>query len=103
MLSLIIALGVWGYLSFRKTSFFQPADAQVDSRVETFVLDAQLQRIHFALGVYFRLDGRYPADLPELAARGLLLPSDLYYPSGAGRYAYKRTASGYTLELQQQD
>jgi hypothetical protein len=103
MLALIIALGVWTYLTFRKTSFFEPANAQVDSRVEAFAVDAQLQRIQFALGVYFRLDGRYPAELEELAERGLLLASDLYYPAGDRRYAYQRTASGFTLELQSQD
>ncbi|MFP4599275.1 MAG: hypothetical protein ACLFVJ_13535 [Persicimonas sp.] len=99
MLALIIALGVWAYLTFRSTSFFQPPDAKVDSRVESYALEAQLQRIHFALGVYFRLDGRYPADLAEVVERGLLLRSDLYYPSGRERLAYGRTASGYTLEL----
>lgn len=99
MLALIIALGVWAYLTFRNTSFFQSPDARVDSRVESYALEAQLQRIHFALSVYFRLDGRYPADLAEVVERGLLLRSDLYYPSGRDRIAYGRTATGYTLEL----
>ncbi len=99
MLALIIALGVWAYLTFRKTSFFEAPDAQASTRVEAYSLQAQLQRIRFGLAVYFRLDGRYPAALDELVERGLLLPSDLYYPSGNGRYDYRRTASGYKLEL----
>jgi hypothetical protein len=99
MLALIIALGVWAYLTFRKTHFFEPAGTHDDSRLEAFALDAQMQRIRFSLRVYFRFDGRYPAELANLVERGLLLPSDLYYPSGAGRYTYRRNASGYTLEL----
>ena len=100
MLVLIIALGVWAYLTFRKTSFFHAPDAEVGSRTESYALAAQNQRIRFALRVYFRLDGRYPAALDELVERGLLLPSDLFYPSGTGSFDYKRTASGYTLEIQ---
>lgn len=99
MLALILALGVWAYLTFRKTSFFQAPDADANSRVEAHALQAQLQRIRFGLSVYFRLDGRYPAALDELVERGLLLPSDLFYPTGKARYDYQRTASGFTLEL----
>ncbi|QDG54644.1 hypothetical protein FIV42_29035 [Persicimonas caeni] len=99
MLALILALGVWAYLTFRKTSFFEAPDDEANTRVEAHALQAQLQRIRFGLGVYFRFDGRYPAALEELVERGLLLPSDLYYPSGTARYDYQRTASGYTLEL----
>lgn len=100
MLVLILAMGVWGYLTFRKTSFFQKPDAQVSTRTEAYALRAQVRRIRVALRVYFRLDGRYPSNLTELVDRGLLLPSDLYYPSGKGRYAYQRTASGFQLELE---
>ncbi len=100
MLVLILALGVWAYLTFRKTSFFQPPDARAHTRVDAYALLAQRQRIRFALGVYFRLDGRYPRSLDELVQRGLLLPSDLYYPAGEGHFRYRRTASGYALEIE---
>jgi hypothetical protein len=103
MLMLIIALGVWSYLSFRTTSFFQAPAASESSRVEAFVEEAQKQRIRFALRVFHRLDGRYPLTLDELVERNLLLPSDLEYPSGASspgaRFSYQREADGYTLQL----
>lgn len=99
MIALILALGVWAYLTFRKTSFFEAPDANTSSRVEAYAREAQLDRIGFALEVHFRLDGRYPASLDDLVQRGLLLPSDLYYPSGEGVYAYQRTGGGYTLDL----
>src|SRR5690554_6969035 len=81
MIMLIIALGVWSYLSFRSTDFFQAADR--DSRIGAYVEDAQKARIHFALDVFFRLDGRYPLTLDELVERNLLDPSDLHYPATA--------------------
>lgn len=99
MLVLILAIGVWAYLTFRNTSFFQAPDEQADTRTETYLLEAQLQRVEFALGVYFRLQERYPSDLSQLVDRGLLRESDLYYPSGRDRLVYSRTAGGYELDL----
>lgn len=99
MLVLILALSVWAYLTFRQASFFHAPDDRADSRVETYVLESQLQRVEFALAVYFRLEARYPSNLDQLVSRGLLLESDLFYPSGPDRLAYERTADGYSLEL----
>jgi hypothetical protein len=98
LLVLIIALGVWAYLTFRKTNFFETPDPSAVTRVQTYALEAQASRIRFALGVHYRLDGRYPADLSDLVERGLLLSSDLYYPAGTAALSYRRTASGYALE-----
>lgn len=98
LLVLVVALGVWAYLTFRKSNFFEPPDPDAVTEVQSFALEAQMNRIRFALGVYYRLDGRYPADLSDLVERGLLLSSDLYYPAGASALSYRRTASGYVLE-----
>lgn len=101
MIMLIIALAVWSYLSFRNTDFFE-APSQ-DTRVGSYVEGAQKQRIHFALDVFYRLDGRYPLTLDELVERNLLEPSDLSYPAKStsthSSYLYKRTPKKYTLEV----
>lgn len=99
MLVLILALGVWAYLTFRKADFFEGPDQESVSRLDHYGTLAQGQRIRFALRVYYRLDGRYPANLQELVDRGLLLQSDLYYPSREEGYGYERTGSGYRLRL----
>lgn len=101
MIMLIIALAVWSYLSFRNTHFFE-APSQ-DTRVGSYVEGAQKQRIHFALDVFYRLDGRYPLTLNELVERNLLEASDLYYPAKSATahppFTYKRTPKKYTLEF----
>lgn len=101
MIMLIIALAVWCYLSFRSTDFFQAPDR--DSRIGAYVEGAQKDRVHFALDVFFSLDGHYPLSLDELVERNLLAPSDLYYPAKttgtAETFTYERTHKKYTLEL----
>lgn len=101
LIMLVIALAVWSYLSFRNTDFFE-APTQ-NSRLGSYVEGAQKQRIHFALDVYYRLDGRYPLTLDELVERQLLQPSDLYYPATAPtsgeQYVYERVQDTYTLEF----
>lgn len=99
MLVLVLALSVWAYLTFRNAQFFHTPDDGADSRVESYLLEAQHQRVEFALSVYYRLEERYPSQLRQLVSRGLLLESDLYYPSGRDRLDYERTADGYSLEI----
>jgi hypothetical protein len=99
MLALMIAIGVWSYLTFRETSFFESADETATSRVSYYAAVAQRDRIESALEVHFRLHEKYPASLDVLVERGLLLESDLYYPSDDFEYEYERVGEDFTLEL----
>lgn len=103
MLTLCLGLGVWSYLTFRKTSFFESAATHESSQIRAVTESAQLSRLHVALRVFHHLDGRYPLALDELVQRNILLPSDLAYPDsphvGATHYVYKRTLDAYTLEV----
>jgi hypothetical protein len=99
MLALMIAIGVWSYLTFRETSFFQPPDESATSRVTYFTAVAQQERIKSALQVHFRLHDEYPASLDVLVERGLLLESDLYYPASKFEYEYERVGDSFTLKL----
>ena len=99
MLALMLAIGVWAYLTFRDTSFFQSADESATSRVSYHAAVAQKHRIESALEVHVRLHEKYPPSLDILVERGLLLESDLYYPSDAFEYDYKRVGDGYTLDI----
>ncbi|MGM0558698.1 MAG: hypothetical protein ACQEVA_20095 [Myxococcota bacterium] len=99
MLALMIAIGVWSYLTFRETSFFQSADESATSRVTSFAAVAQKERIESALHVHFRLHDEYPASLNILVERGLLLESDLYYPASTFEYEYERVGDSFTLKL----
>lgn len=101
MIILILSLGIWSYLSFRNTGFFQQPDLSESFRLEDHAAAAQKQRLEFALEVFQRLDGRYPMNLEELVERNLILPSDLGYPPSPGdqkaRFIYRRDADTYTL------
>lgn len=99
MLALMIGIGVWSYLTFRETSFFQAADESATSRVTYFAAEAQVERIHTALDTFLRLNGQYPASLDVLVEHGLLLESDLYYPAGKYEYEYERSGDSFTLDI----
>lgn len=91
-----LALGTWGYLTFRKASFFELPNRQV-SPFERSAVDAQVDRFHFALDVYFDLYNKYPASLDELVDEGLLQSSDLRYPPGSSTILYRRSADTYQI------
>ena len=99
MLVMIIAIGVWTFLTFRDSNFFQAPKGDDMTRTSIYMARAQVERIESALRVYHRLEDNYPSDLQALVDRNLLLPSDLYYPSPNVEYVYRRSGSSYELEL----
>ena len=100
ILVLFLALGVWGYLTFQSTDFFASVDrSEFEAELRPALVEAQHQRLEVALHVANHLNGRYPGRLAELVEMGLLLESDLYYPSGGLQWLYTRQGDSFTLEL----
>ena len=99
MLVMILAIGVWTFLTFRDSNFFKSPDQTELTRTSVYSARAQVRRIESALRVYHRLENAYPADLQALVDRKLLLPSDLHYPSGSVEYEYRRAGNSFELEL----
>lgn len=56
----------------------------------------RLQKIDFAIQVFFLLDRTYPADLADLVAARLLDDGDIVDPAGQ-RYQYEMTPDGYRI------
>ena len=97
---LILMISVWAYLTFKSSSFFSKTD-QEQPRITQWAVDAQVDRIEFALKVFRRLNAKYPADLDELVSAGLLVPSDPTYPPSTGTaYKYRRVGDTYELSVQ---
>ncbi|MFU8804932.1 MAG: hypothetical protein ACNA8W_14055 [Bradymonadaceae bacterium] len=98
ILSLLIAMGFWSYVTFSTTDFFADVDRmEYGSRMEPYLVEAQRQRITAALEVSYRIHDRYPTTLQGLVEAGLLLPSDLYYPAGRTQWEYRRQDQMYQL------
>ncbi|TXD37666.1 hypothetical protein FRC98_08225 [Lujinxingia vulgaris] len=101
ILVLFIGIGVWSYLTFQKTDFFVQVDRDdLQARLTPPLIEAQRQRIEMAIATSYRLEDRYPASLQELVDRGLLLQSDLYYPSATELWLYSRGVDSFELTLQ---
>ncbi len=99
LLVLITAIGTWAFLTYRHTGLVTRADRQAPSFYQPYAVDAQQQRLAFALEVYQRLNDRYPSDLASLVDAGLLQASDLHYPPGRTQIQYRRTSSEYRLDV----
>lgn len=99
ILVLFLSLGVWGYLTFRNTDFFTTVDrSELNDQIRPPVIEAQRQRLVFAIQVFAHLHDRYPARLEELVETGLLLPSDLVYPGNSVHWNYQRGPDGFSLD-----
>jgi hypothetical protein len=98
ILVLFLALGVWSYLTFQNADFFASVDRQAHvNELRPAVVEAQSQRLHFAIEVYQQLTGRTPGSLNELVEMGFLRESDLYYPGGPNIWVYERLPDGFRL------
>ena len=99
ILVLFLALGVWAYLTFQDEEFFATVDRQAfEEELRPSQIEAQHQRLDFAIQVARQLTGRTPASLDELVEMGFLLESDLYYPRGPNQWVFERTPDGYILQ-----
>ena len=100
---MIIGVGLWTYLAFRSADIIAPDGATLTKApFESASSEAQVDRLHFALRVYFRLYEKYPPTLEELVAEGLLTASDLQYPLGEATIAYERSGDTYQLTLERE-
>jgi hypothetical protein len=101
LVAMALALGTWGYLTFRNASFFELPDRRT-SPFERSAVDAQVDRFHFALDVYFALYSKYPASLEEVVDEGLLDSTDLNYPPGSSTILYRRTGDTYQIVVERE-
>lgn len=99
LLVLTLALGTWGYLTFRdvtRDDLTRPRARPLEHEA----LAAQAQRLHFALSVYHALRDTYPPSLEGLVDEGLLQTRDLEYPPGPSSIVYQRIGDTYQLVIE---
>jgi hypothetical protein len=94
---MVLGLGAWSYVTYKNTDAFVAPRAGERNALEPYVVESQLQRIEAALRVYEALNEKYPVTLDVLVDEGLLLPSDVAYPSRVA-YRYQRFGEGFKLE-----
>ena len=95
----VLAAGVWGYLTFKNADFLKEQPKR-PTPLEGPALSSQVDRLHFALGVYFAIYDKYPATLESLVDEGLLSTSDLAYPRGSSTILYQRLGDTYQLTVE---
>lgn len=98
LLAIVLATGLWSYHQFRRSSFFTLTSEADRSVFEVYAVDAQRDRIGFALDVYQKLYDEYPSSLETLVDEGLLQESDLFYPVGERRFSYQRMGRAFQLD-----
>jgi len=94
----VLALGVWGYLSYRNNEgFFYEGEVEVSSPLDEALIQSQQDRIKLAVLAFFEVHDNYPATLDELVNEGWLKQSDLSYPNGKTAYKMKIHADEVTI------
>lgn len=94
----ILALGVWGYLSYRNNQgFFYEGKVEARSPLDEALIGSQQDRIKLAVRAFFEVHDNYPATLNELVNEGWLTQSDLSYPNGKTSYKMKINAEEVTI------
>ncbi len=99
LIAMGLALGVWGYLTFKNAeagTLVRPGDRPFEREA----VEAQLQRIDFAVQTYHVLYGDFPKDANSLVEEGLLEPDDLRYPPGPVFVDYEKSGDVYELVVQ---
>lgn len=99
LVALLLALGIWGYLAYKNADFLS-AQTKRPTPFETAAVTAQVDRLHFALGVYQAIYDKYPAQLEALVDEGLLSSSDLAYPPGSSTILYQRIGETYQITVE---
>lgn len=99
LLVLMLALGTWGYLTFKDVTASDLGRTRTRP-LEHEAIAAQAQRLHFALSVFHALRGTYPPSLEGLVDEGLLQTSDLEYPPGPSSIVYQRIGDTYQLVIE---
>lgn len=94
----VLALGVWGYLSYRNNEgFFYEGEVAATSPLDEALIESQRERLKLAVRAFFEVHDNYPATLDELVNEGWLKQSDLSYPNGKTAYKMKIHADEVTI------
>lgn len=94
----VLALGVWGYLSYRNNEgFFYEGEVAARSPLDEALIESQRERLKLAVRAFFEVHDNYPATLDELVNEGWLKQSDLSYPNGKTAYKMKIHADEVTI------
>ncbi len=104
ILVLFLAISIWAYLNVQGADFLGQVDHEtMESELTPHLQAAQKLRVERALSIYERLENRYPRRLVELEQAGLLLTTDLTYPTDLETWDYSPSGSGYQLHMPDRD
>ena len=90
-----ISFALWTYFNFRSGDFFYEPPSQedaVDTSMQRYLVASQIQRFEFAAQAYLAIHNAPPQSMDDLITEGLILDSDLTYPSPSIEYALELEA-----------
>jgi hypothetical protein len=77
-----VSFAIWSYFNFQAGDFFYEPSQQDESRtMQRYLVASQLHRFDFAAQAYEAIHNAPPQSMEDLVAEGLILESDLTYPS----------------------
>ncbi len=97
LLCAVLAVGVYGYLTYKKRGFFYQG-AQDTSSADALFITHQRARLRLATQAQQALTDAPPLQLDELREARLIGPSDLSYPSPRVRYTLERRGDSPYIE-----
>ncbi len=85
-----LSFAIWSYFNFREGDFFYEPSRQDESRtMQRYLVASQIHRFGFATQAYEAIHNAPPQSMEDLVAEGLILESDLTYPSPRITYDMK--------------
>ena len=85
----LLAIGVWGYLTWRAHQEHPERDApRQRSPLRAPLIQSQQAKIALAVRAFYEVHDDYPGSLDELVLEGWLAPHDLTYPDANVSYAF---------------
>ena len=88
-----LSFAIWSYFNFKAGDFFYEPSQQDESRtMQRYLVASQIHRFGFASQAYEAIHNAPPQSMDDLVAEGLILESDLTYPSP--RITYAMTLEG---------
>ena len=83
-----LSFAIWSYFNFKAGDFFYEPSRQDESRtMQRYLVASQIHRFGFATQAYEAIHNAPPQSMDDLVAEGLILESDLTYPSPRITYA----------------